>query len=57
MILLSIDAPHFNAGVVISGSGQCVEAAPIIKYMMTWNISRIKRRCKKKGWTYQELLI
>jgi hypothetical protein len=45
MCFLSIDAPHFNAGIVV---GQ--RAAPIIKYMLKWDEPQIRAYCAKKGW-------
>jgi hypothetical protein len=42
--ILVIDAPHFCAGIVDG------RAAPIIKYMVGWDIDRILEYCEHKGW-------
>lgn len=43
--LLSIDAPHFNAGIELGG-----RVAPIIAYMRGWSESRIRAYCVAKRW-------
>jgi hypothetical protein len=47
--IYSIDAPHFNAGVV-SLNGKIILAAPIVRYMMGWEIEKVKEYCEKKRW-------
>jgi hypothetical protein len=48
--LVRIDAPHFCAGVVISG-GVVTRAAPILKYMFGWTGARVGVYAIGKGWT------
>jgi len=42
-------APHFVAGGSIL-DGRCIEAAPIIHYMVGWTEQRIEEYCQRKGW-------
>jgi hypothetical protein len=48
-ILASIDAPHFNAGIVL-WDGKVIESAPIVRYMRKWPRDRVRDYCKTKGW-------
>ena len=56
-----IEAPHFVAGIVVWGSAylkngemvSCHRAAPIVSYMDTWSLGKIKRYCIQKGWKYR----
>lgn len=51
--LLRITAPHFCAGVVLGELlNQC---APIIGYMRTWNMGKIRDYCQKKNWRMEVL--
>lgn len=49
-MLLRIVAPHFVAGLVLN-----VRAAPIIKYMLYWELNKIQQYCKHKKWTVEIL--
>lgn len=49
--LISIDAPHFNAGIV-ARDGRVVAAAPILRYMIGWTGQEVAIYCKRKGWTW-----
>lgn len=49
--VVSVDAPHFNAGVV-GRDGRIVDAAPILRYMIGWDGERFAAYCRNKGWTY-----
>jgi len=59
-MLLRIEAPHFVAGVetrlTFTSGEQVSRAAPIIKYMKGWNVSRVYEYCEKKGWNLRVLL-
>ena len=48
--VLAIDAPHFNAGLVLVG-GKVIEAAPILRYMLGWELERVLAYCRRKGWS------
>jgi len=48
-MLVSIDAPHFNAGIVIE-RGFVVRAAPILGYMVGWDHERASAYLGGKGW-------
>lgn len=45
-----ITAPHFVAGVVVGK-----RAAPIVKYMINWDMKRIRDYCLGKGWMVEVL--
>lgn len=47
--VLTIDAPHFNAGVIIKDD-VVIKAAPILRYMLGWNLDQIKEYCIRKKW-------
>lgn len=49
MVVVTIDAPHFNAGIVAE-NGKVVRAAPIIRYMIGWTGVQVRDYCRKKGW-------
>jgi hypothetical protein len=51
--VIIIDAPHFNAAVVLD-QGVVVRAAPILKYMVGWTAARVVRYCFRKGWQCDE---
>jgi hypothetical protein len=48
-ILATIDAPHFNAGIVLQND-RVVQTAPIIHYMHGWTRHRVRVHCENKGW-------
>lgn len=49
--LISIDAPHFNAGIV-ARDGRVVAAAPILNYMLGWDGAKVADYCRGKGWAW-----
>lgn len=53
MSVVSIDAPHFNAGVVFD-QNTVKKAAPIIKYMTGWSKEKMVAYCESKGWKVLE---
>jgi hypothetical protein len=55
MRILTIDAPHFNAGIVVNDNELVIKAAPIVNYMLLWSLSRVRLYVAKKGWTLEEL--
>ena len=52
MTTVLIDAPHFCAALV-AHNGLVVKAAPIIKYMVGWDASRVRDYCRSKGWSWR----
>ena len=48
--LYSIDAPHFNAGLGVSIDGLVNWSAPILHYMVGWQLDRVEAHCAGKGW-------
>ena len=50
MTFLRIVAPHFVAGIVIGD-----RAAPIIAYMLRWDVRRIRDYCARKGWEIEAI--
>jgi hypothetical protein len=54
--LLVVDAPHFYAGAVwqrVNDAWQCIEAAPILKWMRGKSAAQTGDYLKRKGWAYQ----
>lgn len=51
MRLVTIDAPHFNAGLVFR-KNRVDEAAPILSYMVGWSPKRVRAYAKKKRWSF-----
>ncbi|WP_334358420.1 MULTISPECIES: hypothetical protein [unclassified Bradyrhizobium] len=49
--MATIDAPHFNAGIVL-WDDRVVEAAPIVGYMkkQKWTRDRVRDYCREMGW-------
>ena len=47
--IINIDSDFFNAGVVIK-DGVVTLAAPILKYMVGWNESRVIQYANTRGW-------
>lgn len=48
-VLLELDAPHFNAGLLIV-DGYVKEAAPILGYMTGWSIKKATSYAEERGW-------
>ena len=53
--IISIDAPHFCAGIVAC-DGKVIEAAHIIKYMKGWTGKRVADYCREKGWKWERVV-
>lgn len=49
-VLVRIEARGFVAGVVIGE-----RAAPVVKYMVGWEMGRIRAYCAKRGWRCEEV--
>lgn len=49
-VLVQVTAPHFVAGVVVG-----VLAAPIVKYMATWSLTKIQTYCASKKWKCEKV--
>jgi hypothetical protein len=47
--VIIIDAPHFCAAVILENN-RVTTAAPILKYMMGWDMGKVMWYAKKKGW-------
>lgn len=62
-MLFRIEAPHFAAGgssirkMGLYKDELVVEAAPIIKYMKGWYLSKVASYCKKKNWEFMTIEI
>ena len=54
MTLYQITAPHFCAGL-LARNGTISEAAPIIAWMVGWQLDGIERYCGRKGWKIAEV--
>jgi hypothetical protein len=57
--LLQITAPHFCAGAVFvvnqSRAWECVQAAPIIRWMVGMSSEEAKAYCHRKGWKWERV--
>jgi hypothetical protein len=53
-MLLRIDSTYFCAGAILNNE-VCVEAAPIIKYMVGWKFGKIMDYSNQKRWNVQVL--
>lgn len=52
--IVSIDAPHFNAGLILR-NGKVVKAPPNLKYMLGWDNSKIVSYCIMNDWKTEEM--
>lgn len=50
--LIQITAPYFCAGLECSGRS-VLEAAPIIRYMIGWDVPKVLSYVDNKGWTWE----
>ena len=56
MCLISVNAPHFNAGVVLDpDTGVVVKAAPILAWAVGKSRAYLETYFKQKGWTSVEV--
>lgn len=53
-MLVTIDAPHFNAGIIIGENDVVKWTAPILKYMKGWHYVKVRRYCERKQWQILE---
>ena len=49
MKLLRIKSSYFVVGVEIN-EGKVIRCPPIVKYMKGWNIDKVIKYCRNKGW-------
>ena len=54
-MLIRITAPHFVAGIELSPNSKVIRAAPILSYMVGWDIKRVVVYCNKKNWKAKRL--
>jgi hypothetical protein len=54
MGLVRITGEFFCAGVEHK-NGFVVRAAPILKYMIGWNGSKVAAYCNKRGWKWEKV--
>ena len=47
-------SPQFTAGIVILNN-RCVEAAPVVKYLIGWKIKAIQEYAVKRKWIIREV--
>ena len=48
-IILTINSSYFNAGIVLDERAVCVAAAPIVKYMIGWSLTKVEDYCNRKN--------
>jgi hypothetical protein len=53
MKVYTINAPHFNAGIMVDDKFTVVQAAPIIRYMIGWDLGDVMEYCEKRKWDFQ----
>lgn len=53
-MLIRIESSYFVAGVIF-GDEKVIIAAPIIKYMIGWNMYKVINYCKQKNWKFEIL--
>ena len=51
VVVVQIAAPHFCAAIV-ARDGKCVEAAPILRYMIGWDGKQVAAYCVHKHWSW-----
>lgn len=48
-----------TAGLVLQAlpddSFRVVDAAPIVRYMLGWTETKVRKRCIERGWTYAQV--
>ena len=49
-MLIRVVAPHFVAGFVADDSGQCTDAAPILKWAIGKSRAELRDYFNRKGW-------
>ena len=49
MTLVRIEAPHFVAGALLE-DGRVVRAAPILRYVVGWDVVRLLEYAERKRW-------
>lgn len=47
-------ASNFTAGIVLEDN-VVVKAAPIVKYMNGWTLSRVEDYCRKRHWRWTKV--
>lgn len=55
MKTLSLSTKAYCAGIVLNGKGECVEAAPILRWMVGRGEKWILHHCKKHNIIVQEV--
>lgn len=48
-MLVGVDAPHFNAGIILR-DGVCVDAAPILRWCVGKRRAELSAYFTRKGW-------
>ena len=52
---IRIQSNHFVAGLSLDKDLVCYEAAPILNYMVGWDIKKIWKYCKQKNWEINDV--
>ena len=48
--MMQITSHYFTSGVMFNDTQRVTKAAPIVCYMLNWNINRVINYSKHKGW-------
>ena len=53
--LFRISAAHFVAGLGVSIDSHVNWSAPILGYMVGWDLPRVRQHCAQKKWMIEEI--
>ena len=51
-MLVCVDAPHFNAGIILDSKGFVERTAPILQWTKGKHFSELRPYFRRKGWQY-----
>jgi hypothetical protein len=54
-MLLRVTANHFIAGIIVRPKNRGNNCAPILSYMSSWTVDKIKAYCLQKGWKVETI--
>ena len=49
-MMLVLDGPSFVAAVIVGLHERVTHAAPMLKYMRGWKLTRVEDYAKRRGW-------
>ena len=48
--LYQVSAPHLVGGIIVNDHDRVINAAPILYYMIGWDLPRVQKYITNKGW-------